>query len=270
MNSGFLISSIAWQGVRHSEAISAVRAAGFGGVEILCKPGHFECGNRAHVEEVEAALNEWPDADVTFHAPFYGVDPASSDPDEWDHSMRELMQSLEVASLLRAGSMTVHVRSVEQMGHWDDANLHAIHRALEQLVPAAAERNVALAVENFPPPCFTSDERDLLQLIEAFPSAGTCIDTGHAHLNGRVVELARALAPRALAAHLHDNFGRGGDKHLVPGEGTIPWRELVEAFRTGGFAGQRVIEVNAVGTLGETLEKVKTAIVETGLSELAA
>jgi sugar phosphate isomerase/epimerase len=125
-------------------------------------------------------------------------------------------------------------------------------------------------VENFPPPFFTSDEEELLRLLDEFPEhlVGACIDTGHAHLGGRLVDFARLLAPRTFVAHLHDNFARAKDEHLIPGRGTIPWGELVEALRTGGFRGQRVIEVNAVGTLGETLEKVKTAIVETGLSEL--
>ena len=268
--SEFLISSVVWQGLRHSEAIAEVRAAGFGGVEILCKPGHFGCGNRTHVEDVLSALGEWPDAVVTFHAPFYGVDLASSDPEAWDHAMRETMQALEVASELRAGSMTIHVRSMEQMKDWEDANLTAVQRALGLLAPIASERNVRLAVENFPPPCFTADEADLLRLIEAYPAdvVGACIDTGHAHLGGRVVEIAHVLAPRAFVTHLHDNSACGRDEHLIPGQGTIPWKELIQSLR--GFRGQPVMEVLMVGTLGETLANVKKAIVETGLSGLTS
>lgn len=267
-SAGFLISSIAWQGIRHSEAIAAVRAAGFGGVEILCKPGHFDYDNDAQVREVRAALGDWPDADVTFHAPFYEVDLSSTDLHVREHAFRETMQALEVASLLRAGSITVHVRSREQMGHWNDANLVAFQRSLGQLIPAASERSVTLAVENFPPPCFTSDGEDLLRLIEPFPAVGVCIDIGHAHLGGRLIELARLVSPRAFVAHLHDNSGIRGDEHLIPGEGTIPWRELVEALQTCGFRGERVMEVQAVGTLGETLGNVKHAILATGLSAL--
>ena len=305
MNSAFLISSIAWQGIRHSEAIRAVRVAGFGGVEILCKPGHFEYDNAEHVSEVQAALDDWPDAIVTFHAPFYGVDLASSDPDAWDHAMRETMRALEVASSIRAESMTVHVRSSEEVHGWISANLAAIQRALEvesslnaetmtahglsreetgcwspanhtafrralgQLAQASAEADITLAVENFPPPFFTSDEEELLRLLDEFPEhlVGACIDTGHAHLGGTLIDLVHLLAPRTFVAHLHDNFARAKDEHLIPGRGTIPWGEFVEAMQ--GFRGQRVLEVNAVGTLAETLESVKKAIVETGLSDLA-
>ena len=269
MIDGFLISSVAWQGMRHSEAIAQVRAAGFGGVEILCKPGHFEPGNRAHVEDVLSALREWPDAVVTFHAPFYGVDMSASDPDAWDHSMRETMRALEVASDIGAGNLTVHVRGRETMKSWDDANLDAIRRSLDVLVNAAAERNMTLAVENLPPPCFTSDQADLLRLIEEYSAdvVGACIDTGHANLGGRSIEVARALAPRAYVSHLHDNIGEGhGDKHMIPGAGTIPWTEVVEAMRE--FRGKPVCEVVMTGTLGETLVSAEKAILETGLAAL--
>ncbi len=270
MNKQFLISSAGWQGVRHSEAIAQVRAAGFGGVEILCKPGHFEPGDPEHVEDVLCALRDWPDALVTFHAPFYGVDLSASEPDTWEHSMRETMLALETASEIGAATMTIHVQSRESPKTWDACNLDAFRRSLDRLVPAAAERNMTLAVENLPPPRFTSDPADLLRLIEDYPAdaVGACIDTGHGHLGGRVAEVAQILATRAFVSHLHDNIGEGqGDKHMIPGAGTIPWAEVVKAMRE--FRGRPVMEVMMTGTLGETLENVEKAIRETGLAGLA-
>lgn len=264
----FLISSVAWQGLRHSEAIAQVRAAGFGGVEILCKPGHFEPDSREHVDEVLRALNEWPDALVTCHAPFYETDLSSTDPDVWERSLRETLLALEAASEFRAVNMTVHVRSVRAADHWGDDNAEAFGRSLDQLAPAASDRNVSLSVENFPPPHFTSDERDLLGLIEGRPLVGTCIDTGHAHLASRLVEIARALAPTASVTHLHDNRAAGKDEHLIPGQGTIGWEGFVRAMRLGGFRGKPVLEVVMTGTLGETLASVRKAIAATGLAGL--
>ncbi|MCX6377795.1 MAG: sugar phosphate isomerase/epimerase, partial [Armatimonadetes bacterium] len=267
---GFLISSIAWQGVPHREAISEVREAGFGGVEILCKPGHFESDNPAHVRDVQLALDEWSDAVVTFHAPFHNTDLSSSDPDSWDCAVQEMMQALEVASLLRAENVTLHVRSKAEVTRWSADNLVALQRALNRLMHGAAERNMTLAVENLHPLGFTGKKEDFLRLFEAFPAhlVGACIDTGHAHLGGNLVELAQVLAARAFVAHLHDNSALGRDEHLIPGEGTIPWTELIDVLRTRGFSGRLVLEVLSVGTLGETLENLKKAIVETGLYKL--
>jgi len=267
---GFLISSVAWQGVAHREAISEVREAGFGGVEILCKPGHFEHDNSDHVRDVQLALDEWSDAVVTFHAPFYDTDLSSSDPDTWDCAVQEMMQALQVASLLRAENVTLHVRSKTEVTRWSADNFVALQRALNRLMHGAAERNMTLAVENLHPLGFTGQKEDFLRLFEAFPAhlVGACIDTGHAHLGGNLVELAQVLAARAFVAHIHDNSAQRRDEHLIPGQGTIPWKELVEALRTQGFRGRKVIEVVMVESLGNTLEILKSAIVETGLSEL--
>jgi sugar phosphate isomerase/epimerase len=263
---GFVISSVAWQGVPHCEAIANVRAAGFGGVEILCKPGHFECDNPEHVEEVQAALSDWPDAIVTFHAPFHDTDLSSSDPDSWDCAVRETMQALEIASLLRAENVTLHVRSKAELTLWNADNLVALQRALNRLMPGAAERNMTLAVENLHFLGFTGQKEDFLRLFEAYPAhlVGACIDTGHAHLGGNLVELAHALAARAFVVHIHDNSANAKDEHLLPGQGTIPWGEVVEALR--GFRGRLVIETVRI----ESLDDLKKAIKETGLWKLAA
>jgi len=263
---GFLISSVAWQGVAHREAISEVREAGFGGVEILCKPGHFESDNPAHVRDVQLALDEWSDAVVTFHAPFYDTDLSSSDPDIWDCAVQEMMQALQVASLLRAENVTLHVRSKAELTRWSADNLVALQRALNRLMRVAAERNMTLAVENLHPLGFTGQKEDFLRLFEAYPAhlVGACIDTGHAHLGGNLVELAQVLAARAFVAHLHDNSALGRDEHLIPGRGTIPWKELIDALQTNGFTGRKVVESVRI----EDLEALKKALVETGLCEL--
>lgn len=251
---GFLISSAAWQGVPHSLAIARVREAGFGGVEILCKPGHFECDNPEHIREVRRALDDWPEAIVTFHAPFYDLDLASSDSAAQDYALR----AMEVGSRLGADIMTVHTRSIKEMGNWDADAFDAFRRNLSLLT----EGNMRIAVENLPPPHYTCHEDDLLRLLDGFPDVGFCVDTGHAHLGGRSVEVARALAPRSFVAHLHDNHG-DGDKHLLPGQGTIPWKEVVEAL--GSFRGRLVIESVYI----EDFDILKKGIVETGLCKLA-
>lgn len=265
---GFLISSTAWQGVRHSEAISAVRAAGFGGVEILCKPGHFEHDNSAHVSEAQAALAEWPDAIVTFHAPFHTADLGSADSAIWDEDVRHVAQALRVASTFRAESATLHVRSRGEGMNWASENLPAFRRALDVLVPIAAACRMTLSVENTNR--FTSEPEDLLRLIETHPAdlVGVCIDTGHAHLAGETILIAGMLAPRAFVMHIHDNHAQARDEHLIPGQGTIPWAELVEALQTHGFAGRCVIEVVTSDPLDKTLGSVKEAILQTGISEL--
>lgn len=277
LHNAFLVGSAGWQGVPHCDAIAAVRAAGFGGVEILCKPGHFEPDNSEHVHEVRAALEDWPEAIVTFHAPFHTADLGSTDPTIQDESVRHVTQALRVAATFRAEGATIHTRGAGERKNWSDDNLPAFHRALVALVPVAAESNMTLSVENLPPPRFTSDAEDLLRLLETYPTnlVGVCFDTGHANLAGTVVRTAGALAPRTFVMHIHDNHGADKDEHLVPGQGTTPWGEVVEALQANSFRGRLVLEVvvpqsqgRNIGTLRVTLEEMRSAIVTTGLTNL--
>ena len=275
----FLIAAAGWFGISHRDAIAAVREAGFGGVEILCKPGFFEHENPAHVEEVRAALANWPDAVVTFHAPFHTVDLSSTDPAVWDHAVDYVSQSLRVASSLRAESATVHTRGGggPEAKEWADGNFAAFRRALDVLAPIATECNVTLSVENMPGQRFTAKSEELLDLIEPYPEhvVGVCIDTGHAHLAGDVVQTCGGLATRTFVMHIHDNNNQGRDDHAFPGQGTIPWRGVIRALQQNGYRGRNVIEYverdaqgNSLAGLREKLQRIRNAIENTGLIRL--
>lgn len=272
----FLIGSAGWFGVSHSEAIPAVRDAGFGGVEILCKPGHFEPENSAHIEEIQAALAHWPDAIVTFHAPFHTADLSSTDPAEWQRSMTHVAHSMRVASTFRAESATIHTRGAGQK-EWFGDNLPAFRRSLDALVPVATECDMTLSVENMAGERFASQPEDLLGLLEGYSAKtlGVCFDTGHAHLTGATVAIAGALASRTYIMHIHDNHAVGKDEHNVPGQGTIPWPELVEALQTNGYKGRNVIEFvmrdfegNTVENFSRILDIIAQGITTTGLTGL--
>ena len=185
--------------------------------------------------------------------------------------MQKMAEALRVASELRADNVTLHVRSKTEMTRWDALNLASLQRALGSLAQAAEKGHTTLSVENLPPPCFTSHEDDIVEVLKSWPAhlVGACIDTGHAHLGGRLLELAHRLTPRTFVTHLHDNCAQTRDQHLLPGQGTAPWRQFAETLKGEGFQGHRVMEVLKVDTLGKTLRLLKEAIVTTGLSELA-
>ena len=115
-------------------------------------------------------------------------------------------------------------------------------RSFEELVKAAADSNVRLAVEN------TFDTMKPLEwLLSEFPAerVGFCYDSGHDQLYpgeaGKAFELLRCWGHRLLTIHIHDNHGENDD-HLPPGEGTTDWREFAQVFPWNSYAGNFVIE----------------------------
>lgn len=85
---------------------------------------------------------------------------------------------------------------------------------------------------------------DLVRAVNR-PNFGWCYDSGHAHCFG--------ITPRALVGlevplslHLQDNHGVPmGDEHLIPGDGTINWEDLMQTLREIGYAGELVLEAHS-------------------------
>ena len=58
-----------------------------------------------------------------------------------------------------------------------------------------------------------------------------CIDTGHANMVGlNVPDMIRQVGSHLKATHINDNYGIK-DEHFSPFNGTIPWKEVVQALR---------------------------------------
>jgi len=128
-----------------------------------------------------------------------------------------------------------------------------VEEALEQLIPAAEETGIILAIENGMDPGNTPDA--LLHYLTKFssPGFGCCFDAGHANVmrpapgkkqelyapymhkfwEGSVVQEADPigkLASHIVTAHLHDNDGYA-DAHMLPGTGSAEWAKWIPALK---------------------------------------
>ena len=78
---------------------------------------------------------------------------------------------------------------------------------------------------------------EMLELIDAVdnPAVQICIDTGHANMVGLdVPAMIRQVGTHLKATHINDNHGKT-DEHFAPYNGTIPWKETVQALRDIGY-----------------------------------
>jgi len=87
---------------------------------------------------------------------------------------------------------------------------------------------------------------------------GVCLDFGHAHLDGDIVDAVETVSEHLIATHVHDNRGRADD-HLAPFEGTIDWAAALIAVQKIGYDGPLMFEVGARGSAKESLARLKSA-----------
>lgn len=252
MTSRFGISTHLFHGVRLApEHLAAVVAHGFSALEVYATRTHFDYHDPAAAE----ALGEWLAGTGlrlhAVHAPTttgfvdgrWGdtLSIGSADETRRQLAVAETIRSLGLASVVPFGHLVVHlgVPSNEASAN----SRAAIARSLEAIADAAQPVGVTLALELIPNPL--SMAAPLVQWLEEdldLGSAGICLDVGHAHIVGDVMEAVETCSGHIVTTHLHDNDGRRDD-HRMPGQGTIDWDGAMMAFQKVGYDGAFVFEL---------------------------
>lgn len=267
----FGVSSHLYHNYRLSrEHLLEVAAHGFERVEIFATRTHFDYQNPAAV----ADLQEWlADAGLDLHgvhAPigesFEGgrwgppINIASPDPAVRARAMDDTERALQIARRIPFGVLVTHIglpRS--QPAAATENSRDAARRSLDELQRLAAPLGVMIALEVIPNEL--SRAGSLVHFIETeleSRSAGICLDFGHAHMDGDLIDAVETVSGHLVTTHVHDNRGRTDD-HLLPFEGTIDWPGAMTAIQKVGYDGTLVLEIAAHGSAKDTLQRARKA-----------
>jgi sugar phosphate isomerase/epimerase len=247
-----------------------IGAAGFAAVELFATRTHVDY----HNESTVADLGSWlADARLTLesvHAPVaerfdagrWGepLNLATPHAERRTLALDEVTRALHIARRLPFRTFVVHagVTRTEQQAAGEN-NRDAARRSIETLAALARPLDVTIAVELIPNEL--SKSGSLVHFVEDVleaGAAGICLDIGHAHLEGDVMDVIETVAEHIVAVHAHDNRGRSDD-HLVPFEGTVDWASAMTALQKVGYDGSLIVEPVARGTTKDTLARTRQA-----------
>jgi sugar phosphate isomerase/epimerase len=260
------ISSYLWLEHPFLQHVRTVAQAGFDSLEIFATRGHLDLNDPDAVQEAGLGLRKYSVRRVTLHAPMIGVDLSSPNAAQRGESLELCLRALDAGALLGASLVTVHPSSVEGEARDAPRRWPALLASLRELARYAADRDLAIGVENHPRPLFADDPIELAARIEGLclRNVGISLDLGHAYVNGQIPGCIRYLAGSLMAVQASDTSGRA-DEHLCPGRGTMPWEKVFVALAEAGFAGPIVIEIKDERPLGVVLEDVNRFAEHTGL-----
>ncbi|HWF84382.1 MAG TPA: sugar phosphate isomerase/epimerase family protein [Vicinamibacterales bacterium] len=242
-----------------------IAAHGFETVELFATRTHFDFHSQAAIGDLQQWLAE---AGLTLHgihAPigegFQGgrwsgvLSLASADAGARDKALAEAEHALFVARRIPTAVFIVHLglprwqRSDAQGGGGEGTAAGAAgdtrdgaRRSIEALADLAVPLGVRVALEVIPNEL--SRAGSLVHFVDELdrPDVGICLDFGHAHLDGDLVDTIDIVSEHLAAVHVHDNRGRGDD-HLVPFEGTIDWPGALTGIQKVGYDGPLVLEI---------------------------
>lgn len=267
----FGVSTHLYHGQRLSrEHLLEIAAHGFESIELFATRTHFDYHNPSTI----ADLQQWlADAGLELHgihAPisdsFFGgrwgtpLTLASADPDTRAHAMAEAEHALHVARRIPAKVLVAHL-GVPRTQHPapGDNSRDGARRSVEELQRLASPLDVHVAVEVIPNEL--SRAGSLVHFVEEdleTTDVGVCLDFGHAHMDGDLVDAIETVSGHLITTHVHDNRGRTDD-HLVPFDGTIDWPGAMTAIQKVGYDRTLLFEIAAHGSPKETLVKARKA-----------
>jgi sugar phosphate isomerase/epimerase len=233
----FGVSTHLYQGKRLSrDHLQEIAAFGFEVVELVATRSHFDYHSSAAVADLQQWLAETALELTNVRAP---ADLSTADDAE---------QALFIARRIPVKAFVMHLEGSRDVAR----------RNVERLAELAEPLGVTLALEVARDPLARS--ASLVHFIEEHLEAevGICLDFGHAHLDGDVVDAIETVSEHLIATHVHDNHGRTDD-HLVPLDGTIDWPAALTTVQKVGYEGPLVMEIRAHGSTKETLARARTA-----------
>lgn len=180
----------------------------------------------------------------SFHLPFYPfsqIDIAGKEKTLRDASVKYLSEFVKKAADIGIEIMVVHPSGEPNREDERGELLVYAQDSLCRLADVADTCGAKIAVENLPRTCLGRDSDEILQLIAADQRLGVCFDTNHL-LKQPIIEFIRAIGSRIITTHVSD-FDFVNERHWLPGEGQINWKELVETLELVGYKGPLLYEV---------------------------
>jgi sugar phosphate isomerase/epimerase len=241
------LSTGAFYDVPICDCLEPILQAGFSMIEVCSNQVHLDYHDIDAVQRARRRIRELNMEAYSFHAPFADwIDITSPDEQLRRRSREQLMAAAQAASTLHARYFVLHPGPEHRHFQEPDESARR-HRAVEILNAVAdhcRQLGVGLALENMLPHLFTGPIRDLLWVVGAmhWGGVGICLDTGHAHLAGDLPAVVDKLSGHLWMMHINDNHGQS-DEHLLPGEGLIDWRDLVDRLSRIPFTGGMILEV---------------------------
>ncbi|MQA88269.1 MAG: TIM barrel protein [Streptosporangiales bacterium] len=207
-------------------ALETLGRVGFREVEVWAEGYHLDPRVAPNVPAVRERLDRLSLSVRSVHLPFEHVLPAAPAADRARAWVRLCARTLEYAEMLGAGIAVAHPVLFADAG---ECHAHAVDRfvsAADVIGAHAEERGIQLALENMHTlrgPTLRSVAELVVVLGRMTRGAGVCVDVGHAVFNGFVDD--------RLAGE------------IVPGDGIVNWPSALAAYRSIGYAGRHVVEV---------------------------
>jgi sugar phosphate isomerase/epimerase len=181
------------------------------------------------------------------HLPTF-LSTADLNPALRESSLREMLESIEVAADLNPLKLVIHPSYIAGLGYFvlDETRMLG-SQALEAIVEKTEKLGLMLCIENmFPRYLSHVDPEEFVEILDRFPTLKLTLDIGHAHIGSegteRGIAFIESYADRIGHIHASDNLGKE-DNHLPIGAGTVEFPKVIKSLKQAGYDDTMTLEV---------------------------
>nr|WP_255670465.1 sugar phosphate isomerase/epimerase family protein [Aeromicrobium wangtongii] len=215
-----------------ASGFEAAARLGYDGVEVMV--GIDDVSADITAIKALSAFHDMPV--VSVHAPCLLVTQRVWGSDPWG----KLDRSAEMAQEVGASLVVVHPPF-----RWQREYARTF---VDGIADLEAQHGVTFAVENMYP--WRTGKREFHAYAPGWDPveqdySHVTLDLSHSSTAGSdPLAMARELGDRLAHVHIADGTGSAKDEHLVPGRGSQPCAEFLEAVAESDFGGEIVVEIN--------------------------
>ncbi|HDI12822.1 MAG: hypothetical protein DRN83_00935 [Hadesarchaea archaeon] len=237
------------------EAIQTCKKLGAECVEIIYDIPHFSPGyDRRRLLKIKELLGSYG-LDVSVHASFWDLNPASHHPELWKLSLKQIKRSIAACRLLGGEITVVHFGKCPTPDAEDflRGTKQRYRKFVDECLRYAQDHGVTVGLENAgrDPRSYPSGVEELKKFLSEVDGAKMTFDIGHAHLEARragqkntgrtIANQIKEMREYLVHVHIHDNMGKTDD-HLIPGDGEINFDPIIRALKEINYNGLIIAE----------------------------
>jgi sugar phosphate isomerase/epimerase len=183
------------------------------------------------------------------HAPYgRNLDPSSTDPETRRASAAAYCSGVDVARRVGAKIVVVHPGAKSDYDMPASERINFVPRVIAEAADYAADYGIKIAVEPLPNDETGSSLEEVLWIVDRVnkPNVGVNIDVNHLFPACAIPAMIRKAGKRLITCHISDQDDH--ERHWLPFEGKLDWREVVDAFVEIGYDGPLIYETHIKNT----------------------
>ncbi len=189
----------------------------------------------------------------SYHLPFPEYNLATRDEDRRLAYVRRQSEHIRMAADMGICHYVVHPSTEPIPDEIRAVRMEQSKKSLAALTEVAGVVGGVLCVENLPRTCLGKNSDEVLELLSSHPDLRVCFDTNHLLCEDPIRFIER-VGNKIATTHVSD-YDLIDERHWLPGEGAMDWKEIYNALCRVGYNGAWLYELGFGNTKRITRER---------------